>query len=153
MAVQAIMDEQDMGTQFPEVITRDEAEKLWFQDSTVQQQRKIYTLEQIWRFLSVQIKHSGIIEDKLKAIDAEENDCGDEGESEMSEATMAEYKLRQVGKVKLRKVDESSSEDSSSSSKTTNKGITEVGDSAEESSLDSIQVSPLNTDSRVQSRV
>lgn len=93
MAVQAIMEEQDMGTQFPEIITREEADKLWFQDSTVQQQRKIYTLEQIWRFLSVQIKHSNIIEDKLKAIDAEENDCGDEGDSEMSEATMAQYKL------------------------------------------------------------
>lgn len=37
VGIQALAEEKEIGTQFPETITKDEAEKLWFQDSTVQQ--------------------------------------------------------------------------------------------------------------------
>ena len=47
----------------------------------MQQQKKVYSLEQIWRFLSVQIKHSGLIEEKIRAIDGEEEDVSEESDT------------------------------------------------------------------------
>lgn len=61
-------------TQFPEAITPAEAEKLWFQDETVQKQKKVYSLDQIWRFLSVKINHTGLVEEKIRALDNAEHE-------------------------------------------------------------------------------
>ena len=54
-AMQTEPQEDTKGTQFPEAMTVEEADKLWFQDKTIAAQRKVYSLDQIWRFLSVQI--------------------------------------------------------------------------------------------------
>ena len=37
--------EDTKGTQFPEAMTVEEADKLWFQDKTIAERRKVYSLE------------------------------------------------------------------------------------------------------------
>ena len=69
--------EDTKGTQFPEAMTVEEADKLWFQDKTIAAQRKVYSLDQIWRFLSVQISQSDIIINKMRELDDLEHKEGD----------------------------------------------------------------------------
>ena len=44
-AMQTEPEEDTKGTQFPEAMTVEEADKLWFQDKTIAEQRKVYSLE------------------------------------------------------------------------------------------------------------
>ena len=73
-AVQTQAQDQEKSTQFPEAINAEDAERMWFQDQTIAKLKQVYSLEQIWRFMVVQIKHSGIMEDKIKALDEAEED-------------------------------------------------------------------------------
>ena len=161
-AIQVDFDGVNQSTQFPEAITVDEAEKLWFQDTTIAKQKKIYSLEQLWRFLSVQIKHSSIIEEKMKVLDEEEEGVLNEVESfterlgtgtvtpeseqlssnkslpKRSQSIMAPVSTSK----RLLKVDEINSSDSNSKSKGVSH-IQEASDEDSESRLDNVTVGML----------
>ena len=47
----------------------------------MQKQRKVYSLDEIWRFLQTQINYSGLVENKLREIDAEEDAADEEVET------------------------------------------------------------------------
>lgn len=77
-----------MFTQFPEIITTDAAEKLWFQDKTIRETKQVYSLEQIWRFLSQEIEARGLIEAKLKILEFEANqEESDDSDLEIGDIT------------------------------------------------------------------
>ena len=78
VGVQAEVQEKDGATQFPEAITRAEADRLWFDDETVQKQRRVYSLDEIWRFLKTQINYTSLVENKIREIDLAEDECEEE---------------------------------------------------------------------------
>ena len=50
------------------------ADKFWFFDKTIQQQRRVFSLEEMWRFLEVQIEFGGVVEKKVRELDKIEDD-------------------------------------------------------------------------------
>jgi hypothetical protein len=55
-------------TQIPEVpasLSPEEAEKLWFQDSLVRERKQLFSLDQVWRFLQMEIDKKQLLERKI----------------------------------------------------------------------------------------
>ena len=51
----------------------------------------MYSLEEMWRFLEVQIEHGGFVENKLKALDEAENDCSSSEEGTEIEGLSSQH--------------------------------------------------------------